>query len=1041
MRLGAVPLLLLATSLTPAAPARRVHFERVGSESGPLPEVVTALAQDRAGFVWIGSRHGLYLYDGYELREFKNDPSDPSSISDHAIRTIFEDRKGRLWIGTNAGGLERLDRARWTFEHFRHSGDPTSLSHDSVYEIAEGRDGALWVATQQGLNRFDPESRRFERVPIAGDYVVAVLVDREGRIWSGTNDGGVTRIDPGGSKTFRHDASNPRSISADAAFEIVEDAQGTVWLGTADGLDRWDAATGGFVRTPVRGDNVVAIVPQASGRLWVGTFGGGLQEFDPKDGQIRVQLSDPLRRDALGSDRITALLGGRDGTLWVGSWGGGLQRLAPAALELASAEERSRLPGGLRSTHVGALCAARDGSVWMGTINGELVRRAPHGEDRTVLQGGSQILAITEDRARRMWIGTHQSLSCFSASGEKLQVFAHDASDPLSLGPGYVRAILEDGEGRIWAGTGEGGVQRIDPDGKIRVRFRHEADAPDSLSDDYVTCMRLDREGTLWVGTRSGGLNALDPATGRARRFLPVPGDPTSIGHRTVSSILEDRGGRLWVGTAGGGVQLVERAPTGAVRFRRFTQSEGLVDDDVVAIVEDDDGSLWLSTRKGLARLDPSSGAVANYGIAEGVPAGELEIGSAARTADTLYFGGVRGLVAVPAGMPMRPAPPSPTVLTALRTGEGAIHGERPAWDLDRLEVPYGTWLALELAVLDFGAPERNVYAYRLGPEEKPWVDLGTRRSVTFADLAPGRHRFSAKGRNGQGVWSATRELEIVVPPPFWMTAWFRFGGLALVVAGAVGAHRVRTASLARRNRQLVDLQVERERAQKELRTAYDRLRGLTRRFEAAKEEERKRIARELHDDLGPSLTAVIINLQLLADPSRAAGGAKRLAESTELVDRIIQQIRDLSLALRPPLLDEMGLVPALRGYLESTAERTGLDLSFRGDPALSGLAPEVEITAFRVAQEALTNVVRHARAKRVTAAVERKDGRLVVAMEDDGVGFDVAAILGGSATGRALGLLGMTERVQLLGGDLAIESSPGSGTRVRAELPLEAAP
>jgi ligand-binding sensor domain-containing protein len=138
-------------------------------------------------------------------------------------------------------------------------------------------------------------------VPIAGDYVVAVLVDREGRIWSGTNDGGVTRIDPGGSKTFRHDASNPRSISADAAFEIVEDAQGTVWLGTADGLDRWDAETGGFVRTPVRGDNVVAIVPQASGRLWVGTFGGGLQEFDPKDGQIRVQLSDPLRRDALGS--------------------------------------------------------------------------------------------------------------------------------------------------------------------------------------------------------------------------------------------------------------------------------------------------------------------------------------------------------------------------------------------------------------------------------------------------------------------------------------------------------------------------------------------------------------------------------------------------------------------------------------------------------------------------------------------------------------------------------------------------------------------
>jgi len=1006
----------------------------VGPENGPLPEVITALCQDRAGFLWIGSRRGLYLYDGYAFREFKNDSGDPSSISDHVIRAIVEDSKGRLWIGTNAGGLELLDRATWTFEHFRHdSKDPASLRHDSVTVIAEAPDGALWVGTQHGLNRFDPDTRRFERVEAGGSYVLALRFDREGRLWIATADSGLSRLDRGSGRleVFRHDPADPGSISSNAVFEIAEDRQGRIWIGTDQGVDRWDAATSRFTRTTIRGLEVAAILPAASGRLWVGTFGSGLIELDPVTGRTVVYRSDPARRDGLGSDRVLVLAAGEDQALWIGSWGGGLQRVSPSAIDLAAAAGRARMPK-LESDDLGSLLVAADGRVWIGTMGGELVRRggAPS-EDRLVLTGAGQVLALAEDRTGSIWVGSSTGLRVLGPDGAPRRSLAHRDDDPASLGAGYVRAILEDRQGRMWIGTGEGGVQRIDPDGKVRVRFVHAADDPKSLSDDYVTCLREDAGGTLWVGTRSGGLNAVDPETGVATRYLPSPGDPASLGHRTVTSILEDRAGRVWAGTAGGGLHRVERGTEGAVRFRRITRLEGLVDDNVTAILEDDDGSLWLSTRNGLAWLDPASGDVANYGPAEGIPAGEFEVGSAARTRDTLLFGGVGGLVAVPAGMPRRPAVVSPIVISGIRTAAGDFRGDRPTWELSHATVPYGAWVSLEMTVLGFEAPERNLYAYRLGPEGTPWIELGPRRSVTFADLPPGRHLFSAKGRNGQGAWATARTLEISVPPPFWMTAWFRIASAVVIVGGAFAAHRLRTASLARRNRQLVELQGQRERAQTELRAAYDRLRHLTRRFEAAKEEERKRIARELHDDLGPSLTAVIINLQLIADPARAAGAAKRLVDSTELVDRIIQQIRDLSLALRPPLLDEMGLVSALKGYLETTAERTGLDLVFRGDPALAGLPPEVEITAFRVAQEAITNVVRHARARGATASIERRDGRLVVAVEDDGTGFDVASKLG-------VGLLGMRERVQLLGGELAIESVLGRGTRVRAELPLE---
>ncbi|HJQ99490.1 MAG TPA: two-component regulator propeller domain-containing protein [Candidatus Polarisedimenticolaceae bacterium] len=1003
----------------------------MGSESGPLPEVITAVRQDRAGFLWIGSRRGLFLYDGYSFREFKNDPGDPKSISDHVIRTVLEDSKGRLWIGTNAGGLERLDRATWTFEHFRHdSADPASLSHDSVTALTEGPDGALWVGTQQGLNRFDPDARRFEHVESGGVYILALHFDREGRLWIATADGGLSRLDrsTGQDAVFRHDPKDPSSISHDGVFEVTEDASGTIWIGTLQGVDRWDATTGTFAHTPIPGAGAIGIIPSSEGRLWVATFGAGLRELDPATGSMVMYAPDPGRRDALASDRVAAITKGDDGTLWIGTWGGGLQRLTPAAIDLAGGSGRARLPQPVRG-NVAALLVTRGGDLWIGTTDGDVVRRGstPAG-DRAVTAGG-QVLALAEDRAGSIWVGTGIGISVLDPTGKTRLTLAHRADDPSSLGPGYVRAILEDREGTMWVGTGEGGVQRVDPDGKIRTRYVHAPTDPASLSDDYVTTLAEDRNGTIWVGTRSGGLNALDTKTGRVTRCL---------GHRTVTSILVDRTGRTWVGTGGGGLQLVERDGAGAVTFRRITRAQGLLDDDVTAIVEDDDGSLWLSTRTGLARYDPATGDVVNYGAAEGVPAAEFEVGSAARSRETLYFGGVRGLVAVPAALPHRAMGPSPTVVSAIRTEAGEIAQERPVWEVAQLTLPYGSSLSLDMAVLDFTAPERNLYAYRLGGEDRSWIDLGARRSVTFADLAPGKHLFTARGRNGQGVWSDARPIEIVVLPPFWMTWWFRVAAVGAIAGIAFGAHRRRTSSLARRNRQLLDLQAQRERAQADLRAAYDRLRHLTRRFEAAKEEERKRIARELHDDLGPSLTAVIINLQLLADPARAGGSAKRLAESTELVDRIIQQIRDLSLALRPPLLDEMGLIPALKGYLETTAERTGLDLTFRGDPALSGLPPEVEITAFRVAQEAITNVVRHAGARRATTSIERENGRLVVTVEDDGAGFDVAKALG-APTGSAVGLLGMQERVQVLGGELAIDAAPGRGTRVRAELPLEA--
>jgi signal transduction histidine kinase len=259
-----------------------------------------------------------------------------------------------------------------------------------------------------------------------------------------------------------------------------------------------------------------------------------------------------------------------------------------------------------------------------------------------------------------------------------------------------------------------------------------------------------------------------------------------------------------------------------------------------------------------------------------------------------------------------------------------------------------------------------------------------------------------------------------------------------LLAAAIFVAHRVRLSSLERRHSELVSLHDQRERARRELELAYERLQNLARRLEAAKEEERKKIARELHDDLGPALTAVVINLQLLGQEKDRDKAARRVDDSIDLVDRMVQQIRDLSLDLRPPLMEEMGLVGALRGYLETQAERTGLEIAVDGDPAAERLSPEMEITAFRVVQEAVTNAIRHASARRIAVSVRAKFGGLEITISDDGRGFDARAALESPATGKSLGLLGMQERAKMLGGRMHIDSSTGNGTRVRVHIPMK---
>ncbi len=332
-----------------------------------------------------------------------------------------------------------------------------------------------------------------------------------------------------------------------------------------------------------------------------------------------------------------------------------------------------------------------------------------------------------------------------------------------------------------------------------------------------------------------------------------------------------------------------------------------------------------------------------------------------------------------------------------------------------------------------------------MAPED-PWTRLGSRHEVTFFGLAPGGHTFEVRGKDVRGSWGRAPPLELEVVPPFWMTTWFRALTLLAIAAVALGVPALRLRALERRNRELTRLKDQREQAlalaqqsEAELKTAYEGLSQLTRRLESAKEEERQHISRELHDELGQTLTAAKIQLQLLQADRESWGGGpigERLDNAVEMLDEMIGQVRSISLSLRPPLLDEAGLVPALEHYLGSLAERTDVAIPLRVDPELPQRSPAIDTTLFRVIQEAVSNALRHSGAARIGVELLAEDGSIVALVEDDGRGFDLPEVEARVRRGEHLGLLGIRERLRGVGGRLEIESSSGRGTRLEARVP-----
>lgn len=811
----------------------RLAFKKISIEQGLSQSSVQAILQDKLGYMWFGTEDGLNRFDGYTFRIFKHDPEDPTSLSNNNILALFQDQEGSIWIGTNGSGLDRYDQQNGGFVHYRaNKEDPHSLSNDFILNISEDRSGNLWIGTSGGgLNRFDRQNNRFTTYQfdkqdpgsLSGNRVLGLYADPMGMLWVAT-EGGLDQYDYQ-SDRFTHVeqiASLPMKFRFNELAPMLRDQAGLLWVGTSQGVIRLHPEDGSYTvfehdpedENSLSDNEVRSIHVDGFGALWIGTYGGGLNLFDSQHNTFTRFQYDRLNPDSLSSNFVYKIYEDQGGLLWIGTFGGGVNIFDRNLERFAHYFAEPNNPNSLSENSIFDMHEDQQGFLWIASYGGGLNRFDPesghflhfkHDPNDPGSLADNEVWAVYQDQQGEIWVGTNSGLDRFDPTKQQFTHYRHEPGNPVSLSNNVAMAVVEDQQQGIWIGSEHGLNLYIQDEDNFR-RYVHEPDDPNSLSNDSVWCLLVDSQNTLWIGTNGGGLNRLNIETGAFSSFQNDPENPNSLSHNTVLAIYEDHLGRIWVGTWGGGLNQLDRQ-SGAIT--RYTEKNGLPNDVVYGILEDQDGYLWISTNKGLSRFDPANEIFKNFSAVDGLQSNEFNLNAHVKTREgELYFGGINGLTRFYPSQ-ITTSTHIPAITISAMSVNNRVYRE-DLTDNDEIRLGYqDNFLSFDFVLLDYRAPQNNQFTYKMVGIDQDWVNAGTRRHADYPNLPAGNYTFQVKGANSEGVWNEQGSaVRITITPPLWGTWWFRGGLILLLGIGVFTGYRLRVQGIEAKRREL-ELQVE----------------------------------------------------------------------------------------------------------------------------------------------------------------------------------------------------------------------------------------
>jgi ligand-binding sensor domain-containing protein/signal transduction histidine kinase len=1007
-----------ALGLVGALAASGVQAEQVATKTyttadGLARDSVRRIVSDPRGFLWFCTSEGLSRFDGYRFVNYGTDRGLPHPwVSD-----LLVTRRGDYWVATG-GGPVRFDPTGGArlFGPLPPKAAPTG----HAFALMEDRAGVVWLGAMGGLFRLqeDADGARWVAVDVGtplgpsrrpGDpnhNVLSLLEDRAGGIWAGTSADGLFHRRPQG----RWERYAIHGLPQHGVNALHEDASGGLWAGTSAGLVRLVAHPDPSqtivqrvytVADGLPNDWVNVIFRSAEGRTWCGTRRAGLGEI------VFAADAEPRVRTALWlpelTENVRSISQDRDGALWIGSESSGAIKLPRNGFTSYS------MADGLRSNRIGFIFEDRNGDVAVVNHGGILnhfdgqrfvprVVPAPPGTSYHWFGGQS----ILQDRHGEWWLASMQGLFRFPATAGLRQI-ADSAPRALytsrqGLGGNEVVLVHEDAAGDLWIGSGPG----LSPTRWQRSSGRFRAFGPaDGLPRDKggVTVFRDDASGGLWMGYYYGGVAR--HRDGRFDFFDEAAGLPAG----GISDILVDRKGRIWIATQRGGVARIDDPTLAQPRIKAYTMAAGLSSDDTRCLVEDLAGHIYIGTGRGVDRLDPETGEIRRYTTADGLANSETTVAFRDRRG-ALWFGTLSGLsVLMPeADVPLAPPPVfimgvnvggSPREISEV--GENSVLG---------LEVESDCALQVDFVGVSFAAGEVLRYQYRMEGLDSRWSPPTDQRTVHYAALPAGSYQLAVRSVRSNGVVSETPAVvAITVRPPLWRRSWFL--GLAAVAAvlTAYAAHRLRVSRV---------LELERVRT---------------------------RIATDLHDDIGSSLSRMAILSEVVRrDITESHPEAGRtVAKIADAAREMVDATGDIVWSIDPRQDDVDHLVVRVREFAAGVFDAKGIAWTLDAGPEIAArkISPEQRRQLFLIFKEAMHNVVRHAACARVAMRFAIEGHRLLAEIRDDGCGFapEPSPSTPGRRGGHGLG--SMRARAVKLGGRLDVQTAPGRGTHLTLSAPL----
>lgn len=1033
-----------------SAMSNNLRFDYLTIDDGLSQSDVTAIVQDRTGFLWMGTNNGLNFYDGYRFIRWKWDPkATETTISGNTIMSLCAGKDGKVWIATTTS-LDAYDPNTAGFINYKRQLEeaiPNTVNF-RINKVFCDNEGSIWLCYRNKLLRLNSAEQNFDmweiKDPIRNlvpDYIQDIKADRHNNLYLASNRG-IFFFDTK-TKNFRHlyDTKQPEYYLNKQVNSILIEPTGNILAGTVNGL--WLLTQRGEIIREIPLENqknniITTLCRDSQNQIWAGSRRNGL--FLINNVKTQQFKTDRFGQHGVNSNEILSLYEDNSGILWIGTARGGANKLILNESPFTNLLHQNGKENTLSDNHVQAIYTENNKTLWLGTRNAVLNEWNKHTNQFVHYPFSSHITAINNKSEDELWIGTGAGLKIFNKKAKRF--INHPAENQMNHS--FTSVLYKDKEQTLWCGSGSG-ICLIDQEGNATpLRIGKER-----LRKNVRTITQT-KDGDMWIGTRDDGIIHLRRDE---KGFRLIHNEKYNHIYSDISYIYEDSKERLWIGTWGAGLYQITHRDT--LEYRNYSETDGLSDNLIYSIYEDRNGLLWISTCNGLTCFNPEKKSFYKYTSYDGLPGNEFAKGAHFQDAQgMIYLGGINGVTFFqPEDIHLRQQASKVAITglqvynTTIRPGkeyEGKVILPQDITSTRHITLKYDErHFTFNFTTFSYHAPLKNRFAYRLSDVDKEWIYTDEHSSASYSHLNPGTYLFEVKGCNSDGVWNEEPiKMTVTILPPFWAgtVAWLVY----TILFAALGT--IAFLWFKRKNELRRVLMQERmyEENQKELYNA------------------KMKFYTNISHELRTPVTLIVGLIEKLKSDSPAEGNRSKMlgviSKNAQILLRLINDLLDFrkietgNMQLETSLQEIAVFIRTICSFFEERAKERNVRLSFYCDDCDNLLLMIDSNKVQRIIYNLLSNAIKFTHTYiEVSVKKETRNEKewLLISVRNDGKDiaeeeqekifsrFYQIAMEDSPTLGSGIGLNLCRELAHLHGGEIELFSKPGEGATFTLCLPV----